>query len=366
MKRKTIFKPVSARVVVGLLLSLALCLSPWWARNERLPQLLREVVLLSARVELGAGSAEEIETGVAAQQSTQGEAVAPQTLSTTTAATTTTAAPTTTTTAAGMLPVAEQRIGKSGISGSGANSGIYVKNSTGYTIDIDELIDRRADCYIKLNAGYQVLIVHTHTTETYAESDSGSYDPSRSPRTTDPEQNMIAVGNVVAEQLEAAGIRTLHITTVHDYPEYNGSYNRAAETISTYLAQYPSIEMVIDIHRDSITQSDGTKVKPTALINGKKAAQVMILTGCDAGGSLYFPNWKNNMTMALQLQRQLNADWEGLTRPVYFVPYRYNMHLTPNSLLLEFGTDVNTLDEALYSAQLVGSSLASLLLAYEC
>lgn len=367
MKRKKTFEGSPARVVIGLALSLAICLSPWWIKSERLPQLLRDAVLLSARLEFGLNPAQEIETNAAAGQMQQSETVEPETI-TTTSTTATTVASTTTTTVLkdGFKPVSEQRIGKSGIHGSGTNADVYVKNSTGYTIDIDKLISRRPDCYIKLNANYQVLIVHTHTTETYADSDSAYYDPARSPRTTDSSRNMIAVGNVVAAQLEAAGIRTLHITTVHDYPEYNGSYNRAAETIKAYLDKYPSIEMVIDIHRDAITRDDGTKIKPTAIINGKKAAQVMILTGCDAGGSLYFPNWENNMTMALRLQRQLNSDWEGLTRPVYFVPYRYNMHLTPNSLLLEFGTDVNTLEEALYSAELVGSSLAKLLLEYEC
>lgn len=368
MNRKKIFEGSPVRVIVGLALSLAICLSPWWIKSEKLPQLLREAVLLSAQFELGLSGNSEIETEAAAGQPQQSETGETERITTTTAALTTTTAPAATTTAAaeGMLPVIEQRIGKSGIHGSGQNANVYVKNSTGYTIDIDKLISQRPDCYIKLNANYQVLIIHTHTTETYAETDSPFYDPNRSPRTTDPERNMTAIGKVVAAKLEAAGIRTLHITTVHDYPEYNGSYNRAAETIKAYLEKYPSIEMVIDIHRDAITRDNGSKLKPTAIINGKKAAQVMILTGCDAGGSLYFPNWENNMTMALRLQRQLNTDWEGLTRPVYFVPYRYNMHLTPNSLLLEFGTDVNTLEEALYSAELVGSSLATLLLEYEC
>ena len=115
--------------------------------------------------------------------------------------------------------------------------------------------------------------------------------------------------------------------------------------------------MVIDIHRDSITYDDGTKVKPTVEIDGRKAAQVMLVVGCDGEGALPFSGWKNNVPLALRLHRQLNGEYEGLARPVYFIDRRYNMHYTKNSLLLEVGTEVNTLDEALYSAELVSEAL---------
>ena len=119
--------------------------------------------------------------------------------------------------------------------------------------------------------------------------------------------------------------------------------------------------MVIDVHRDSMTQDDGTKIKPTATINGKKAAQVMIISGCDDDGTLNFSGWRNNLAIATQLQKQLADDYEGLARPLYFAPYRYNMDLTPNSLLIEFGTDVNTLSEAKYSGKMVGEALVKVL-----
>jgi len=259
-----------------------------------------------------------------------------------------------------MYPVRETKV-----SGGKLMGGIYVKNGTGYDIDIEEALSEDADCRILLDAGYQVLIIHTHTTECYAQDDSGQYNKLYSPRTTDKSQNMVAVGEAVAKRLEEQGIRTLHVTTIHDYPKYNGSYDRAMETIKAYLEKYPSIEMVIDIHRDSITADNGTKTKPTVEINGKKAAQIMIITGCDNNGNLYFPNWRMNLRMAAQVQKQADDDWSGLMRPLYFAPFRYNMHLTPNSLLVEFGTDVNTLEEALYSADMFGQSLAKVLLGYE-
>lgn len=280
---------------------------------------------------------------------------------TTAAAVTTSADPPAQNVPSGMKPVTETRIGNDGTQAEG----IYIKNGTDYKLNVTEAMNTPADCKILLDAGYQVLIIHTHTTESYAESDKEWYDPNYSPRTADKSRNVIALGEVIAEKLKAKGINTLHVTTVHDYPQYNGSYNRAEETIKEYLEKYPSIEMVIDVHRDAITHNDGTKVKPTCTINGKKAAQVMIITGCDNRGKYDFPEWKKNFRMACQLQKQLGQKYEGLMRPLYFVPFRYNMHLTPNSLLIEFGTDVNTLDEALYSAQMVGDGLSELLLKYK-
>lgn len=261
----------------------------------------------------------------------------------------------------GMKPVKEKQLGEDGTKAEG----IYIRNGTDYRLNVTEAINTPAECKILLDAGYQVLIIHTHTTEGYAEADRKYYDPDYSPRTADKSRNVIAVGEVIAKKLEEKGINTLHVTTVHDYPQYNGSYNRAEETIREYLEKYPSIEMVIDVHRDAITYDDGSKLKPTCVIDGKKAAQVMIITGCDNRGKYEFPEWKKNFRMACQLQKHLSGKYDGLMRPLYFVPFRYNMHLTPNSLLIEFGTDVNTLDEALYSARMVGEGLGELLLKYK-
>lgn len=242
---------------------------------------------------------------------------------------------------------------------------VYVKDgNANYDADIPQLLRAAAKCRIRKNAGYQVLLIHTHTTESYADSAKDWYDKSVNPRTTDKSESVVAVADEIEKKLNAAGIRTLHVTTYHDYPEYTGAYNRARETIKSYLAKYPSIEMVIDVHRDAMAQKDGTKIKPTVTIDGKKAAQVMIITGCDNDGSLHFDGWRKNLIMATQLQKQLADDYDGLARPLYFAPYRYNMDLTPNSLLIEFGTDVNTLSEAKYSGRMVGSALVKVLERY--
>lgn len=249
------------------------------------------------------------------------------------------------------------------IKNSGVNYGnVYVKDgNSNYDADIRKLLNSNAKCKIKKNAGYQVLLVHTHTTEGYADSDKGWYSKSVNPRTTDKSESVVAVADQIENKLNKAGIKTLHVTTYHDYPEYTGAYNRARETIKSYLKKYPSIEMVIDVHRDSMKQDDGTKIKPTVTIDGKKAAQVMIISGCDNDGKLNFPGWRDNLIIAAQLQKQLADNYEGLARPLYFAPFRYNMDLTPNSLLIEFGTDVNTLEEAKYSGKMVGESLVKVL-----
>ena len=91
----------------------------------------------------------------------------------------------------------------------------------------------------------------------------------------------------------------------------------------------------------------------------------MIITGCDNEGKLDFDGWRQNLVMAVQLQKQLADDHPGLMRPLYFAPFRYNMDLTPNSLLIEFGTDVNTLSEARYSGRMVGESLVKVLEQYQ-
>lgn len=344
------------RLAVVLLLTVVTVTMPLWLTTDGMLPVMKRLSTSALPSMLPAQNVEISPTSGDDAVSTQSTAVSTTAMAVTTSTQTTAAsAP-----PEGMLPVTEKKLG-----GSGTKVGdIYVKNSTGYKPDFNALLDAEAECKIKLNAGYQVLIVHTHTTECYAQREDGLYDPDYSPRTTDSSQSVVAVGNVLAQKLEAAGIRTLHATETHDHPQYNGSYDRALDTIEKYLREHPSIEMVLDVHRDAITYDDGSKLKPTAEINGRKAAQVMIITGCDAQGRLYFPGWERNLTMALQIQQSAQKKHQGLMRPLNFAPYRYNMHMTPNSLLLEFGTDVNTLDEALYSAELMGEVLADVLLEY--
>ncbi len=206
----------------------------------------------------------------------------------------------------------------------------------------------------------QVLIMHTHTTETFEPCVRSEYDPSFNYRTTDPSYNMVSVGDAITEQLEAAGIHTIHDTTIHDYPSYNGAYERSAETVKQYLEQYPSICVVLDIHRDAI-QSDSTLSQPIVEIDGREAAQVMIISGCD-DGTMEMPNYLQNFHFACRLQGNLEGMYPGLTRPILFDYRKYNQDLTTGSLLLEVGSHGNTLEQAQYSGELIGKALAQTLL----
>ncbi len=230
----------------------------------------------------------------------------------------------------------------------------WVKNSTEHHASLDlgqELKKAPAVKIAKNSAAPQVLIYHTHTTEAYDCTE----------RNTDRSKSVCAVGDKIAEQLEATGIGVAHDKTYHDYPAYDGSYDRSLATMQKDLKKYPGIQVTLDIHRDAMHRSDGTMLKTTAVVGGKKAAQIMILAGCDDDGSLNFPNWECNLRLALRLQKELAGDAPGLTRPLDFCARRYNEHVTKGSLLIEVGTDANTLEEAEYSGTLLGTSLARVL-----
>lgn len=211
---------------------------------------------------------------------------------------------------------------------------------------------------IELNSDQpQVLIMHTHATETYNLESDYFYDPEWGARITDTARNVCAVGSQIAQVLNEGGINTLHDMTLHDYPSYNGSYAASNATVRAYLEQYPSIKVVLDIHRDAIEQ-EGVRVKPVTQIEGKSAAQVMIICGCDQGGNL--PNFSQNLAFAGALEARLEGMFPTLTRPVLFDYRYYNQDLTTGSLLIEMGGHANTLEEALYSGELVGQGLVSL------
>lgn len=101
----------------------------------------------------------------------------------------------------------------------------------------------------------------------------------------------------MTEVLEKNGIRTYHDTTIHDYPSYNGSYDRSRVTVEGILEKYPSIKVVLDVHRDAIEREDGERIAPSVTVNGKSSAQVMIICGCD-DGTMGMPDCMKNLRTA--------------------------------------------------------------------
>ncbi len=241
-----------------------------------------------------------------------------------------------------------------------AYNNVYLKNNTELDIDIKELLESNLGFSIQKNAEPQVLILHTHATESYLRQNKDYYTDEDASRTTDNEYNMVALGKIISEKLNAAGITTLHDTTQHDYPSYNESYSRAAETICSYTEKYKSIKIIIDLHRDAIAQNDTDKVKVTTEIDGKKAAQVMLVMGSQSGSVKNFPNWKENLKLAARLQQTIEVMYPTLARSIHLMSKNYNESLSTGSMLIEIGTDGNTIDEAKYSAELLSHALINL------
>ncbi|MDR0532163.1 MAG: stage II sporulation protein P [Oscillospiraceae bacterium] len=208
-----------------------------------------------------------------------------------------------------------------------------------------------------------VLIFHTHTTEAFEILDRPWYAQDWTSRTENGARSIVRVGDAVAESLERAGFQVVHDTTIYDR-KYTGAYDQSRVGVLRALEENPSIQVTLDVHRDAIHTDKGVHIKPVAVINGKKAAQVMIITGVNEGAITDFPDWAKNLAFAAKLQASGNETAPGLMRPLFFSPRKYNMNVTPYSLLLEFGSDANTLEEAVYSGRLMGTAIANLLNQY--
>ncbi len=239
--------------------------------------------------------------------------------------------------------------------------GISIKNATATKKpDFKALIEQGTDLDIADKSEPVVLIFHTHTTESYLLSDNGVFYEDYQTRSTDANKNMIRVGDEICRVLEENGIGYIHDTKIYD-ESYEGAYSRSRVSVEEYLEKYPSLKIVLDVHRDAIYYSDTSRCKPTAEIDGRKAAQIMIITGAEEGYITDFPNWEENLRFALSFQSTAQQLYPGLMKPLYFCQRKYNMDLGTVSLLFEMGTDANTLDEAMYSGYLAGKVLSQLI-----
>lgn len=209
--------------------------------------------------------------------------------------------------------------------------------------------------------GPVVLIVHTHATEAYTLTEGETYTASAAYRTEDTAHNVVRVGQALCDRLNANGIWTLHDTSLNDLAGYDGSYERMEETIGSYLREYPTLQMVIDVHRDAVEDAAGKAVALSAQSGGESCARLMLVVGTDQGG-LEHPNWQENLANALKLQSVLEGSYPGLCRSLDLRTERFNQHATPGSFLVEVGSNGNTLEQALRSAQILGNALAQMLL----
>ena len=236
-----------------------------------------------------------------------------------------------------------------------------IRNDTKYSYDqVKAVLASPMELELADTDEPQVLIIHTHATEAYTPFDMDYYDTAYTWRTTDNNENIIAVGDALSAAIEGYGITVIHDKTLHDYPSYNGGYDRSAATVEDYLEKYPSIQVVFDVHRDAIERDNEVIVKPTVEINGWKAAQLMVIS-CADNGNIGIPNWERNFRFAANMTSTIGERYPGIMRPIFLCHRKYNQHLTDGSLLLEFGTHASTLEESIYTAKLVGEVIGDFL-----
>lgn len=245
------------------------------------------------------------------------------------------------------------------LSCSPSSGEVLLSNTTAYKIDPSEYLSRDYPINTPLTDEPLVLIVHTHGTESFAPEDEPSIGEA-SQRSADIEENIVAVGSVMAELLNEAGISTLHCETMHDLESYQRSYDLCADTIQKYLAEYPSIKYVFDVHRDAIARQNGDIIKPLCLIDGQLTAQIMLLVGTNEKGADH-PSWENNLTVAAKLQSKLTEKYENFARPINIRGASFNEQFTKGSLLIEIGSSGNTLSEAKSAARVLTYSLIEMI-----
>ena len=197
-----------------------------------------------------------------------------------------------------------------------------------------------------------VLILHTHATESYTKSGE-TYTETARWRTRDETYNMLSIGRRVGEILAENGITAIQDRTLHDYPSYNGSYSHARKSIEQYLEEYPTIALVLDLHRDA--SGEGTRqMRTKAEVNGVPSAQLMLVMGVNPR------NFEKNLAFSLKLHIQLENLYPGITRPLQFRAARYNQDLAPAAVLVEVGAAGNTHSEALTAAEALAQAIITL------
>jgi stage II sporulation protein P len=229
---------------------------------------------------------------------------------------------------------------------------VYIRGTGPEAVDVPALLETVLDLELT-GDGPAVLIVHTHTTESYT-MDGETYAESSAYRTLDPEYNMISVGDRLKELREAAGIGVIHAREIHDYPNYNGAYGRSRETIQAMLEEYPSIRLVLDLHRDAASDGNGGQFDSSARVEGKESAQVMLVL------STAYEGWSHSMNLAVKLTALLERTHPGVTRGILTRASLYNQDLGIPALLVEVGSAGNTRQEALVVVEALAQALVEL------
>ena len=228
----------------------------------------------------------------------------------------------------------------------------------GYRPDMEELLLRPLSWSLTGDAP-TVLIVHTHGSESYTPQPGQNYDETSEYRTLNTTYNVVALGDRLAALLERAGIRVIHDRSIHDYPSYNSAYTNSRQSVQSWLSRYPSIQVVLDLHRDAVLNTDGSQYAPTVTANGVQLARLMLVVGSDASG-MHHPRWEENLAAALKMQVLLERQVPGITRPTILRAQRYNHDLSDGAMIVEIGTAGNTLQQAMAAVPYLAQTLINL------
>ncbi len=195
-----------------------------------------------------------------------------------------------------------------------------------------------------------VGIYHTHTAESFIPTSGVSHKPGGQ------RGDIVEVGAALVKQLEKNGIKSVHSTNIHDYPSFMKAYGPSEITARNMLTDYPSIQMLFDIHRDADKRENST-----ATVNGIEAARITLVVATGQQ-DLVQPHWQQNHAFAKLIDAKLNQHYPGLSRGIQLVEWRYNQHLHPRALLLEVGCQENSVEEAERSMEMLGNVLAEIIM----
>ncbi len=228
---------------------------------------------------------------------------------------------------------------------------VRIYNASGKSPDIAALLAQPLQWELR-GEEPTVLILHTHTTESYTKNGE-TYAETASWRTADEEYNMLCIGARLKDKLAERGIVAIQDRETHDYPSYNGSYIDARGSIQAYLEAYPTIRLVLDLHRDASSGSGG-QMRTAATVGGVSSAQLMVVIGGN------HENYEENLSVGLKLHAMLERQHPGITRPLQIRGAKYNQDLFSGALLIEVGAAGNTRQEALTAAEALAEAIGGL------
>ena len=247
-----------------------------------------------------------------------------------------------------------------------AENGFSLTNETSYAPDLHELYGAPTSLLTLSEAekvygkgAPLVLLYHSHATESYSDTAREGF------RTTDDERNVIAVGQVIAEVLERAGIGVIHLTEQFDRESWSSAYDNSNAQVRSALAENPSLQYVFDIHRDCIGNDSEGYVRAATEYLGHSVSQLMFVCGTDEGGSGH-SKWRDNLSFGLSLQSSLHASYPSLMRPINLRRASFYQDTSPAALLLECGTCAGTLTEAKRAGVLFAIALAEYIKGEDC